>query len=75
MRKDDFIEWMLNLFDGDISKRTAFNSIIKYYSQEGINFCIEHCPYDDECITAEPIRYQKIQAAGKSVPQKIKKKA
>ncbi len=36
--KEDFIKWMLNLYTGDINMRTAFNNIIKYYSQEGVNF-------------------------------------
>ena len=36
--REDFIEWMLNLYDGDRSKRSAFNRIVKNYSPEGIDF-------------------------------------
>jgi len=36
--REDFIKWMLNLYDGDQRKRSAFNRIIKYYSQEGADF-------------------------------------
>ncbi|MCD4794505.1 MAG: SUMF1/EgtB/PvdO family nonheme iron enzyme [Bacteroidales bacterium] len=36
--KEDFIIWILNLYDGNRSKRSAFNRIIKYYSPEGIDF-------------------------------------
>ena len=36
--REDFFLWMLNLYDGDKSKRSALNRIIKYYSQEGLDF-------------------------------------
>ncbi len=36
--RDDFMEWILNLYAGDRSKRSAFNRIVKLYSQEGIDF-------------------------------------
>ncbi|MCD4794506.1 MAG: protein kinase [Bacteroidales bacterium] len=36
--RDDFTEWILNLYAGDRSKRSAFNRIVKLYSQEGIDF-------------------------------------
>jgi len=38
LNREDFFKWMLNLYDGDRSKRSALNRIIKYYSQEGIDF-------------------------------------
>jgi len=36
--REDFIKWMLDLYDGDKSKRSALNRIIKFYSPEGIDF-------------------------------------
>ena len=36
--REDFFKWMLNLYDGDRTKRSALNRIIKNYSQEGIDF-------------------------------------
>ncbi len=36
--REDFTEWMLNLYEGDRSKRSAFNRIVKNYSPEGIDF-------------------------------------
>jgi len=36
--REDFINWMLNFYDGDRSKRSAFNRIIKNYSPEGLEF-------------------------------------
>lgn len=36
--REEFITWMLNLYDGDRSKRSAFNRIIKNYSPDGIEF-------------------------------------
>jgi serine/threonine protein kinase len=38
LNREDFYKWMLILYDGDRSKRSAFNRIIKEFSQEGIDF-------------------------------------
>ena len=36
--RKEFIDWMLSYYGGDRSKRSAFNRIVKNYSQEGIDF-------------------------------------
>jgi len=36
--REKFTKWILNLYDGERTKRSAFNRIIKQYSPEGINF-------------------------------------
>ncbi|RLD69361.1 MAG: hypothetical protein DRI95_00190 [Bacteroidetes bacterium] len=33
-----FMNWMLNMYEGDRSKRSTFNRIVKQYSQDGIDF-------------------------------------
>jgi len=38
---NDFINWTLGLYKGDKRKRSAINRIVKYYSQEGIDFIAE----------------------------------
>ncbi|MCD4794504.1 MAG: SUMF1/EgtB/PvdO family nonheme iron enzyme [Bacteroidales bacterium] len=35
--RSDFTDWMLNLYDGDKGKRSAFNRIVRHYSQEGVD--------------------------------------
>jgi len=39
--REDFFNWMLKLYGGDRSKRSALNRIIKQYSPEGIDFIAE----------------------------------
>ncbi len=36
--KDEFFNWVLNYYDGDRTKRSAINRIIKTYSPDGIYF-------------------------------------
>ncbi len=36
--RGEFMKWMLNMYEGDRSKRSTFNRIVKQYSQDGIDF-------------------------------------
>jgi len=36
--RKEFTDWLLNQYEGDRSRRSAFNRIVKLYSQEGIDF-------------------------------------